>query len=368
MAEKLDCVVIGAGIIGLAAARALASRGREVVVLEAAAEIGMETSSRNSEVIHAGIYYPTGSLKARLCVAGKERLYRYCAEHHVGHLRLGKLIVACGPDEVPRLAALREKARANGVDDLEPLSRQEARALEPALACEAALISPSTGTIDSHGYMLALQSDGERAGAMIAFESPVEGGEIGEDGIRLRVGGRDPVVVDCAAVVNSAGLSAVSLAASLAGFPQARLPRSYLSKGHYFALAGSCPFRHLIYPLPSQGGLGVHLTLDLAGRARFGPDVRWVTEKDYDVPAERAARFAESIKRFWPELPEDALQPAYAGIRPKLHGPDETFADFCIQGPEAHGIEGLVNLFGIESPGLTASLAIAEEVAGRLPA
>ena len=366
MTEQLDCVVIGAGVVGLAVARALALRGREVVVLEAADDIGTETSSRNSEVIHAGIYYPPCSLKAKHCVAGKALLYRYCQERHVAHERLGKLIVAVEPPEVERLEAFDARARANGVDDLRYLTGAEARALEPALRCEAALISPSTGIIDSHGFMLALLGDAEAAGTMVAFESPVERGAVRPDGIALEVGGKEPVTVDCRAVVNSAGLSAPALARGLEGFDPEQVPRAYLSKGNYFSLGAACPFRRLIYPMPSEGGLGVHLTLDLDHRGRFGPDVEWITEMDYDVPAARATLFAESIRRYWPDLPADALQPAYAGIRPKLHGPDEGFADYVIQGPETHGVPGLVNLFGIESPGLTSSLSIAEEVAGML--
>ncbi len=363
VAEQLDCVVIGAGVVGLAVARALALRGREVVILEAADDIGTETSSRNSEVIHAGIYYPPGSLKAKHCVAGRALLYRYCRDHNIAHEPLGKLIVAVEPKEVEGLAALRSRALANGVDDLEHLSGLEVRALEPELRCEAALISPSTGIIDSHGFMLALLGDAEAAGAIVAFHSPVERGEVGPGGITLRVGGREPVAVGCRAVINSAGLSALELARGMAGLDPGFVPRGYLSKGHYLSLSAACPFRHLIYPMPSDGGLGVHLTLDLDHRARFGPDVRWVTELDYDVPADRAPLFAASIRRYWPDLPVEALQPAYAGIRPKLHGPEATFADFVVQGPEAHGVPGLVNLFGIESPGLTSSLSIAEAVA-----
>jgi L-2-hydroxyglutarate oxidase LhgO len=361
--EKLECAVVGAGVIGLAVARALAERGREVVVIERHAAIGTEISSRNSEVIHAGIYYPPGSLKARLCLAGKHALLRYCVERGIPHRQCGKLIVAASGAEIAVLERLLRRGRENGVDDLELLDRAATLALEPALCCEAALLSPSTGVVDSHGFMLALQGDAERHGAAVAFNSPVVGGRIGSDGIELDVGGADTMILKCDMVVNCAGLSGVGLAASITGFPSASLPRGYMAKGHYFALSGACPFRHLIYPCPVDGGLGVHLTLDLAGRARFGPDLEWTDVEEYDVPAERAARFACSVRRYWPGLPDGALHPAYAGIRPKLHGPGEGFADFLIQGPQEHGVPGLVNLFGIESPGLTSSLAIADRVA-----
>jgi len=366
MPEKLDCVVIGAGVIGLAVARALALAGREVILLEAVEAIGTETSSRNSEVIHAGIYYPAGSLKARLCVAGKHALYRYCEEHGVPSRRCGKLIVAVKADQLQRLAALRDQALANGVDDLRALNLAAVKALEPALRCVGAVLSPSTGIVDSHSLMLALQADAESAGAAVALLSPVTGGDCESFGIRLQVGGTAACEVIAKVVVNAAGLHATRVAASLRGVPRESIPPLYLAKGNYYTLSGRAPMTHLVYPVPEPGGLGIHLTLDLAGQARFGPDVEWVDELNYRVDPQRAEAFYTTVRRYWPNLPDGALQPAYAGIRPKLHGPGSRAADFCIAGPEVHGIAGLVNLFGIESPGLTASLAIADEVVSRL--
>lgn len=363
-----ECVVVGAGVVGLAVARALARAGREVVILEAGPAIGTGISSRNSEVIHAGLYYPTGSAKARLCVAGRRMLYDYCAGHGVPHRRCGKLVVAVDEAQRPALEALHARARANGVEDLRLLDGAEARALEPELTCVAALHSPVTGIVDSHQLMLSLLGEAEAAGAMLALNSPVRGGRATGEGILLDVGGEEPARLSCRMLVNAAGLGAVALAAGLEGFPAARRPAFRMAKGNYFSLAGRCPFHRLIYPLPEPGGLGVHLTLDLGGQGRFGPDVEWIEREDYDVDPARADRFADSIRRWWPGLPADALQPAYAGIRPKLHGPGEEAADFVIQGPAEHGVPGLVNLFGIESPGLTACLAIADAVAARLAA
>jgi L-2-hydroxyglutarate oxidase LhgO len=361
--DKLECAVIGAGVIGLAVARALALRGREVVVIERHTAIGTEMSSRNSEVIHAGIYYPPGSLKARLCIEGKTRLLNYCADRGIPHRQCGKLIVAVEADEVKVLEALLRRGLENGVGDLRLLDGRAARGLEPALKCEAALLSQSTGLIDSHAFMLALQGDAENDGAVVALGNTVTKGRVDPDGIELRVDGPEPMAVTCGTVVNCAGLAGIAIASRLEGFPASALPKAYLAKGHYFALSGSCPFERLIYPCPVDGGLGVHLTLDLAGHARFGPDLEWTDIEEYDVPADRALRFAKSIRRYWPGLPDGALHPAYAGIRPKIHGPGEGFADFLVQGPDRHGVPGLVNLFGIESPGLTSSLAIAELVA-----
>ncbi len=367
--ESLDSAVIGAGVIGLAVARELARRGREVVVIEAAPGIGTETSSRNSEVIHAGIYYPPGSLKATLCVRGRRALYRYCDAHGVAYQRCGKLIVATGPAQLAALDALHHRARRNGVERLRRLDGSAACELEPALTCVGALHSPVTGIIDSHGLMLALQGELEAAGGMLALCSRVTGGSLSDDGIRLEVkDSRGVMRLRCRTVVNAAGLHARQVAASLRGFPVAAIPRVRYAKGNYFSLAGRAPFQHLVYPLPQPGGLGVHLTLDLGGRARFGPDVEWVDRVDYAVDAGRAEAFREAIRTYWPALPEGSLQPGYAGVRPKLSGPGEPPADFLVQGPAAHGVPGLLNLYGIESPGLTASLPLAERVADLLSA
>lgn len=368
MAERLDCAVIGAGVVGLAVARALARAGREVVVLEAASLIGSETSSRNSEIIHAGIYYPTGSLKARLCVAGKQLLYRYCESHGIPHRRCGKFIVAADKADRAKLEEIKDRAAANGVDDLDWQTPAQVAALEPAVRCEVALVSPSTGMIDSHAYMLALQGDAEAAGAMLAFNARVAGGAVEADGIRLTVEGEASMDLLCSTVVNSAGLDAPGLARHLKGLDPATVPQDYLAKGNYFSLTGRSPFARPVYPVPEPGGLGVHVTVDMAGQARFGPDVEWVTTRDYDVDPARAEKFYAAIRRYWPDLPDGALQPAYCGLRPKLSGPGEPNADFVIQTDRAHGVPGLVNLYGIESPGLTCSLAIAEEVADHLAA
>lgn len=361
--DKADCVVIGAGVVGLAIARRMALAGREVIVLESEGEIGAHTSSRNSEVIHAGIYYPKDSSKARLCVAGRDMLYRYCAERGVEHRRCGKLIAATSEAEEPELDRIAAAAAGNGVDDLKRLDAVEIAAMEPALRASAALLSPSTGIIDSHGLMLAYRGEAEDHGAMIAFNAPVETGQTGDDGIHLRIGGAMPMELDCRTVINSAGLGAPAITARLEGFPSDRVPRQWLAKGNYFTLTPMPPFGRLIYPVPEPGGLGVHLTLDLGGRARFGPDVEWIEAMDYTVDPARGERFYAAIRRYWPELPDDALEPGYAGIRPKLGPKGSPPQDFVIQGPADHGVAGLVNLFGIESPGLTASMAIAEEVA-----
>jgi L-2-hydroxyglutarate oxidase LhgO len=364
--ESVDSVVIGAGAVGLAVARALALAGREVVVLEAEDAIGTHTSSRNSEVIHAGIYYPRDSLKARLCIAGRDMLYRYCPEHGVAHRRCGKLIVAATETEEPELARVAAAASANGVDDLTRLSAADLHAVEPALRGTAALLSPSTGIIDSHGLMLAYQGDAESMGAMIAFNSRVDAGTVGVDGIELSVGGAAPMQLVCRSVVNSGGLAAPAVAVSLVGFPARHVPLQWFARGNYFTLSTTAPFRHLIYPVPEPGGLGVHLTLDLAGRARFGPDVEWIETVDYQVDPARGRRFYDAIRTYWPGLPDDVLEPGYAGIRPKLVPPGAPPQDFVIQGPAAHGVPGLVNLYGIESPGLTASPAIADLVVAML--
>ncbi|MEO3432020.1 NAD(P)/FAD-dependent oxidoreductase [Inquilinus sp. CAU 1745] len=360
--ETLDCVVAGAGVVGLAIARRLALAGREVVILEAAGAFGEGTSSRNSEVIHAGIYYAAGSLMARLCVPGRDALYAYCAERGVEARACGKLIVATSEEEAAKLPAIMERAAANGVTDLRALTAEEARAMEPALATHGALLSPSTGIIDSHAYMLSLLGDAENAGAVLALNSPVLGGRASEEGIVLDVGGDDPMTVRCRLFVNSAGLHAPALARRIEGLPGDTIPTARYAKGSYFSLAGKAPFSRLIYPVPVPGGLGVHLTLDMAGQARFGPDVEWVDEPGYDVDPARAEKFYGAVRRYWPDLKDGALAPAYAGIRPKIVPPEIATQDFMIQGPQVHGVPGLVNLFGIESPGLTASLAIADHV------
>lgn len=360
--DEVECVVVGAGVIGLAVARALALSGREVLVLEAEGAIGTGTSSRNSEVIHAGIYYQAGSLMARLCVEGRRALYAYCAERGVPHRRCGKLIVATDAAEAGRLDGIRARAAANGVDDLAPLDRAGALALEPALACEAALLSPSTGILDSHAYMLSLRGDAERSGATFAFHSPVASGRVAGDGIALSVGGAEPLDLRCRLLVNAAGLHAPALARALAGLPPETVPGAWLAKGNYFSLAGRAPFTRLVYPVPVPGGLGTHLTLDLAGQARFGPDVEWVEAIDYAVDPRRGDGFYAAIRRYWPALPDGALVPAYSGIRPKIVPPGAPGQDFAVRGPREHGVPGLVNLFGIESPGLTASLALADHV------
>ncbi|NDH62172.1 MAG: NAD(P)/FAD-dependent oxidoreductase [Alphaproteobacteria bacterium] len=360
--ESVDCVVIGAGVVGLAVARALALAGREVIVVEAAEGIGTETSSRNSEVIHAGIYYPKGSLMARTCVEGRRLLYAYCAEHGVPHLNCGKLIVATNEAESEKLAEIRGRAEANGVEGMRLLDASEARALEPNLHCTAALLSPRTGIIDSHSYMLALQGDAESRGAMFAFHSPVKQGRVVEGGIELEVGGTEPMNLRCRLVVNSAGLHAPALAHKFVGLPSDRIPPAYYAKGNYFTLAGRSPFSRLIYPVPVPGGLGVHITVDLGGQAKFGPDVEWIDGIDYTVDPHRADKFYAAVRRYWPDLKDGALQPGYAGIRPKIVPQGAPAQDFTIQGPAEHGVAGLINLFGIESPGLTASLALAEQV------
>ena len=354
-AGRVECIVIGAGVVGLAVARQLALEGREVLVVEAAEGIGTGTSSRNSEVIHAGIYYPAGSAKARLCVEGKERLYSYCSARGLPHRRLGKLIVAVSDAERPKLEAIAARGEANGVRDLAFLSRSGIDRLEPALSVAHGLFSPGTGIIDSHAYMLSLQGDAESAGAIFAFRSPVTGGIADDRGITLELGGAEPCLIEAEIAVNAAGLFAHHVAASIAGLAPGAIPTVRYAKGNYFGLAVRAPFSHLIYPVPEQGGLGVHLTLDLSGRARFGPDVEWIEAVDYALDPARAEPFYAAIRRYWPDLPDGALYPDYAGIRVKLPAAE---ADFEVARP----VPSLINLFGIESPGLTASLAIAAEI------
>ena len=361
MADSIDCVVVGAGVVGLAVARALALAGHEVVVLEAADAIGTGTSSRNSEVIHAGIYYPQDSLKARLCVRGKALLYAYCQTHGVEAQRCGKLIVATSAAQVAVLESIRQKAFSNGVTDLVMLSREAAQTLEPALECYAALLSPSTGIVDSHGLMLALQGDLESAGGAVALLSAFASAKVGMDGIHVRT--EDGSELQTQLLINAAGLHAPRLAACIEGLPAQHIPRAYYAKGNYFTLAGRSPFSHLIYPVPEAAGLGVHLTLDMGGQAKFGPDVEWVdSPEQLQVDPQRCAGFYDEVRKYWPDLQNGSLLPGYAGIRPKISGPHEAAADFCIQTAAEHGVAGLVNLFGIESPGLTSCLAIAEQV------
>jgi L-2-hydroxyglutarate oxidase LhgO len=360
--DKVECVVIGAGVIGLAVARRLAQAGREVIVLEEAEGIGTVTSSRNSEVIHAGIYYPAGSLMARMCVSGRHALYEYCRDHGIPHRNCGKLIVATTPQEAEKLQSISAHAEANGVGDMQTLSGDAARALEPALNCDAALLSPSTGIIDSHAYMLALRGDAEAAGAAFAFHTPLLRASAQAGRVELETGGEAPMTLECRLLINAAGLGASAVARSIEGMPIDLIPPTYLAKGNYFSCSARAPFSRLIYPVPEPGGLGVHLTLDLAGQARFGPDVEWIESIDYAVDPARAERFYPAIRRYWPTLPDGALMPSYSGIRPKIVPPAVAKQDFLIQGPRDHGLVGLINLFGIESPGLTSSLAIADHV------
>lgn len=369
--DSLDCVVIGAGVVGLAIARKLALAGRDVVVLEGETGIGKHTSSRNSEVIHAGIYYPTGSLKARLCVAGRLALYRYLAERDVPHSRIGKVLVAVGEDEIPTLERIRKLGESNGVADLVALSATDVQSLEPAVVAVRGLLSPSTGILDSHALMAALQADLETARGTVVLSAPVMGGEVDSQGITLEIGGAQPIQVRCKAVVNSAGLHAPRLARTVRGLDPRLVPSEHFARGHYFVLAGRSPFRHLVYPMPAPGALGIHVTLDLAGRARLGPDISWTDTSsndpvDYTFDDARAPAFYRAVRRYYPALEDGGLEAGYVGIRPKIVPEGAPSADFVIQGRESHGIAGLVNLFGIESPGLTACLAIADEVAARL--
>lgn len=364
--DRIECVVVGAGVIGLAIAREIAARGHEVLILEHADAIGTGTSSRNSEVIHAGLYSPPDWLKTRFCVEGRRRLYAYCELHHIAHQRCGKLIVATRDDQLAALDALAEKARRNDVGDVRRIDAAEARELEPELSCTGALLSPSSGIVDTHQLMLALQGDAERDGAMLAVRSPLVSAEVRNDGFIVHAGDDPlaPLAIHARWLINAAGLGAVDVASRINGLGPNHVRRQFFARGNYFSLGRRAPFSHLIYPLPVDGGLGVHLTLDLGGQAKFGPDVEWVDEIGYDVDPARADQFYGAIREYWPALGDGELQPAYAGIRPKLSGPGQPAVDFAIDGPSKHGIRGLVNLFGIESPGLTASLAIAAHVAG----
>ena len=362
--NDVDCVVIGAGVIGLAAARAVAALAREVVILERERQFGMHTSSRNSEVIHAGIHYEPQSLKAKLCAAGRDLLYRYCAERGIEHRRCGKFTVATSEEQLATLEKIEVNALANGVFDLQWLDAAEAVRAEPELKCIRALSSPSTGIIDSHAYMQSLLADAEKSGATIAYGTKVTSLRPTPTGIEISIEPDADPVVRAQFVVNSAGLYAHRVAESIVGFPSQYIPNVRYAKGSYFALAGDSPFSRLVYPAPTPGGhLGIHMTLDLAGAARFGPDTEWVNTIDYSVDPKRAVVFADAIRQYWPALDAGRLYPAYAGIRPKLSGAGEATRDFKISGPNEHGVAGIINLFGIESPGLTASLALAEYVA-----
>jgi L-2-hydroxyglutarate oxidase LhgO len=368
--DQVDTLVIGAGAVGLAVGSALAKSGRETIVVEAQSAIGQGVSSRNSEVIHAGLYYPTGSLKAQLCVRGKELLYALCASRGVEHRRCGKLVVATDDGEAAALKVLQERATANGVP-VQWLDAAEAKRLEPALRCTAALLSPTTGIVDSHGFMLALQGDLEHAGGMVALGSPVDSAVLGRGGEPHVVRLADGSEVAAREVVNAASLHACALARRFQGLEPAFVPQEYFAKGNYYSLAGKAPFRHLVYPAPADAWLGVHLTLDLGGQAKFGPDLEWLDvrtpqEIDYTVDPRRSDGFYAEVRRYWPALPDGVLQPSYSGVRPKIHGPRDKAPDFRIDGPALHGVRGLVNLFGIESPGLTSALAIAEHVGGLL--
>ncbi|MEI6572588.1 MAG: NAD(P)/FAD-dependent oxidoreductase [Alphaproteobacteria bacterium] len=360
--SDIDAIVIGAGVVGLAVARNLALSGRSVIVLEGAEGIGTETSSRNSEVIHAGIYYPTGSLKAKLCVKGRRALYQFCDSHKVPYRRCGKLIVATDAAEAAAIEKLKATGDANDVEELKLISGDEARAMEPALYATAALLSPVTGILDSHSFMLALQGDAEAHGAAFAFHTPFRRADVSGNIIRVETGGAEPMTLTTGLIVNASGLYASKTAEAMNGLPSDHIPQTRYARGNYFTLQGRAPFSHLIYPAPHTHGLGVHLTIDLAGQARFGPDVEWIEEISYDVNPKRAEGFSDAIRRYWPTLPDNALAPGYSGIRPKISGPHDPAPDFRIDGPATHGVPGLVNLFGIESPGLTASLAIADAV------
>ena len=367
--SDIDCLVIGAGVVGLAVARELALAGREVVIAEATEGIGTQTSARNSEVIHAGIYYPPGSLKARVCVAGRSKLYRYLQERGLPHKACGKLIVATSEAQKPALETIMARAKASGVDTLRWLSGAEAKAMEPEVRCEIALLSPETGVVDSHALMLSLLGECEAAGGSLALNTPITGWRREAEGFSVDFGGDDPATYSVRTVVNSAGHGAPKLLGLLDGFPVEHVPVQHYAKGNYFALTGKQPFSHLVYPVPEAAGLGIHATIDMGGRVKFGPDVEWVgSDQDLVVDPARAEKFYAAIRTYWPGLPDGALVADYAGIRPKLHGPSEPMPDFRVDGPEAHRVAGLVNLLGIESPGLTSSLAIAEMVRAKLAA
>jgi L-2-hydroxyglutarate oxidase LhgO len=358
----MQVLVIGAGVIGLAIARTAARAGHDVTVAEMTGGIGNGVSSRNSEVVHGGLYYPTNSLRAKHCVRGRRMLYAFCAAHGVPYRKCGKLIVATNATELAKVESIKKQGEINGVEGLEMIGGNAARALESELACVGALSSPESGIVDSHGFMRALWGELEECGGMIAFETPVEGMSYKSGRWRVQFGGSEPGAIAFDAVVNAAGLGAQALARRIENYPAEKVPRLVLAKGNYFSFAGRPVFKRLVYPTPVDGGLGVHVTLDLAGRMRFGPDVEWIAAESYSIDPRRADGFYERIRTYWPGLPDNSLVPDYCGIRPKLTGPGEPAADFMIAGPDAHGMPRLVNLFGIESPGLTSSLSIAEDV------
>ena len=360
--DHIDTIIAGAGVVGIAVARVLAQAGHEVMVLEAEEGIGTGVSSRNSEVVHAGIYYPKDSLMARLCVAGRRKLYDFCDARGVPYEKCGKLIVATSTEEDAKLDGIKARAEANGVEGMRVLTAAEARAFEPNLRCTSALLSPETGIVDSHAYMLALQGEAEAAGAMFVFHAPITGGVAGDGRIEISVGGAEPMRLSCTHFINAAGLGATRLAGLMAGMPSQLVPGTHYAKGNYFTLTGRAPFSRLIYPVPVPGGLGVHLTIDLGRQARFGPDVEWIDTLDYRVDPSRADSFYDASRRYWPDLPDGALQPGYAGIRPKITPKGAPAADFVLQTPAVHGVAGLINLFGIESPGLTSAIALADMV------
>jgi L-2-hydroxyglutarate oxidase LhgO len=373
--ERVDCVVIGAGVVGLAVAREMALQGRETILLERESSFGTISSARNSEVIHAGIYYPKDSLKAKLCVQGNRMLYEYCRSHQVATQPYGKLIVATDSNQVDDLQALLYKAQNNHVPDIQMISGEEARLLEPQLQCVAALLSTTTGIVDSHGYMLSLLGGFEDAGGMIAYQSPlISAKPIGKnaiDGFELEIGGAEGMKIQTKLLINCAGMSAPAVARKIESLDQNLIPKAYFAKGNYFSLSGKSPFNHLIYPIPEPGGLGVHLTLDMGGQAKFGPDVEWLdiheeSQIDYTVNAKRGDGFYEAVRRYWPGLKDQSLQPDYSGVRAKIVPPNAPAGDFCFDTPKEHGLEGLFNLYGFESPGLTSSLAIATHLEGQI--
>jgi len=363
MADKIECVVIGAGAVGLAVARALALAGREVLLLEAETHAGTITSSRNSGVIHAGLYYTPGSFKARFCVAGNRAMYAYCEARGVETHNSGKLIIANGDEEEKVLHHLLERAKQNDVEGVRMISSTEAHKLEPQVLCTAALFCATSGIVDQHPFMLALQGDMENAGGTLVCDCRVESLSRTQDGFLVKTAGDSATEIEARFVVNSAGLGAVDLLDHIEGYPKARIPKLHLARGNYFTVAVRSPFQHLVYPVPQPGGLGIHATLDLGKRVRFGPDVEWIDKIDYSVNVSRAPQFYDAIRRYWPHLPDGALMPGYTGIRPKLHGPGEPQPDFRIESAADHGVPGLVNLLGIESPGFTSSLAIGDYVA-----
>jgi len=371
--ERVDCVVIGAGVVGLAVAREMALQGRETILLERENAFGTISSARNSEVIHAGIYYPKDSLKAKLCVEGNRLLYDYCRSHQVATQPYGKLIVASDASQLDDLQAILYKAQNNGVPDIKIISGEQAKALEPQLQCVAAILSSSTGIVDSHGYMLSLLGGFEDAGGMVAYQSPLISakpiGANAENGFELEIGGPDGMQLQTKLLINCAGMSAPAVAQNISGLAKGQIPKAYFAKGNYFSLSGKSPFTHLIYPIPEPGGLGVHLTLDMGGQAKFGPDVEWLDieseeQIDYTVDSKRGDGFYDVVRRYWPDLRDGALQPDYSGVRAKIVPPNSPAGDFCFNGPKDHGLQGLFNLYGFESPGLTSSLAIARHLEG----